>query len=140
MVGWSGFFFPVLQIKLVRKISNFIDLIPVFVLCSKLNSFSSCMKVSLIFCLSTIIKCILIVFFLSNVFVYLLQIDGWEKLRKWAAASVVVYGACAASLVASLTCLKSHVDRPPSKNGEGDIRRLFHLSRLTQKRGARLSQ
>ena len=85
------------------------------------------------FCLSTIIKYILIVSFLSIFFVYLLQIDGWENLRKWAAASVVVYGACAASLVASLTCLKSHVDRPLSKNGEGDIRRQFHLSRLTQK-------
>jgi len=38
-----------------------------------------------------------------------------------------------ASLVASLTCLKSHIDGPLSKNGEGHIRRQFHLSRLTQK-------
>jgi len=49
------------------------------------------------------------------------------------AASIAVYGACAVSLVASLACLKSHVDRPLSKNGEGDIHRQFHLSRLTKK-------
>jgi len=60
-------------------------------------------------------------------------IDEWEKLRKWAVGSVVLYGAYAATLVASLTCLKSHVDRPLPKDGEENIHRQFHLSRLTQK-------
>jgi len=46
---------------------------------------------------------------------------------------IVVYGACAASLVASLACLKSHIDRPLPKIGEGDICHQFHLSKLTQK-------
>ena len=38
-----------------------------------------------------------------------------------------------ASLIASLACLQSYDDRPLSKNGEGDNRHQFHLSRLTQK-------